>query len=125
MFIGSKAGRNNAGRITTRHRGGGHKRMYRKIDFRRYDKEGIPAVVATIEYDPYRTCRIALLTYADGEKRYTLARKGIQIGQQIVTGADSTLKPGNTRRLKDIPDAFSIFGLEYTPNTKGKMIRSA
>lgn len=124
-FIGSKAWRNNAWRITTRHRGGGHKRMYRIIDFRRFDKEGVPATVATIEYDPYRTCRIALLNYVDGEKRYALAWKGIQIGQQIQVWVDSVLKPWNTRRLKDIPDWFTVYGLEFTPNTKGKIVRSA
>lgn len=99
--------------------------MYRIIDFRRFDKEGIPATVSTIEYDPYRTCRIALLTYADGEKRYTLAWKWIVVWQSIQVWTESQFKPWNTRRLKDIPDGFSIFGLEYTPNTKWKMIRAA
>jgi large subunit ribosomal protein L2 len=75
VFVKSKAGRNNAGRITTRHRGGGHKRLYRLVDFRRYDKENIPAKVVSVEYDPFRTCRIVLLSYADGEKRYALAWK--------------------------------------------------
>jgi len=124
-FIGSKAWRNNAGRITTRHRGGGHKRLYRITDFRGYDKLNIPATVETIEYDPYRTCRIALLCFADGERRYTLAWKGIQVGDVVKCGDEGLLKPGNRKRLKDIPDSFNIFNLEFTPETKGKLIRSA
>jgi len=124
-FIKSKAGRNNAGRITTRHRWWGHKRLYRIIDFRRYDKLNIPAKVATIEYDPYRTCRIALLNYADGEKRYTLARKNISVGDEIKTGDEALLKPGNRKQLKHIPDGFTVYNLEVTPQTKGKLVRSA
>ena len=124
-FIKSKAGRNNAGRITTRHRWGGHKRMYRIIDFRRWDKLNIPAKVATIEYDPYRTCRIALLHYADWEKRYVLAWKNISVGDVIATWDEALLKPGNRKLLKDIPDGFTVYNLEVTPQTKGKFVRSA
>jgi len=124
-FIKSTAGKNNAGRITTRHRGGGHKRLYRVIDFRRWDKLNIPAKVSTIEYDPFRTCRIALLTYADGEKRYVLAWKDISLDQEVMCGDASVLKPGNRRQLKDIPDGFTVYNLEVTPQTKGKLIRSA
>ena len=124
-FIKSKAGRNNAGRITVRHRGGGHKRRYRMVDFRRYDKENIPAKVTTIEYDPFRTCRIALLVYADGEKRYTLAWKNISVGDVVVCGEEGKLAAGNRKRLKDIPDGFTVYNLEVTPQTKGKVIRSA
>lgn len=121
----STAGRNNAGRITTRRRGGGHKRRYRMIDFRRYDKQNIPATVETIEYDPNRTCRIVLLSYADGEKRYALAWKGVSVGDKIMTGEQSQLKPGNTKQLKNIPDGFTIYALEVTPWSKGKLIRTA
>ena len=95
------------------------------IDFRRYDKLNIPAKVATIEYDPYRTCRIALLNYADGEKRYILAWKNISVGDEIKTGDEALLKPGNRKQLKDIPDGFTVYNLEVTPQTKGKLVRSA
>jgi large subunit ribosomal protein L2 len=124
-FLGKTGGRNSQGRTTSRFRGGGHKQLYRMIDFRGYDKLGVPATVSTIEYDPYRTCRIALLTYADGEKRYTLAWNGIQVGQKVMCGPDGELVEGNRKQLKDIPDGFLIHNLEVTPNTKGKMCRSA
>ena len=124
-FIKSKAWRNNKGRITTRHRGGGHKRLYRMVDFRRYDKANIPAKVVTVEYDPFRTCRIVLLNYADGEKRYALAWKNVSVGDQVMCGEDSKLAPWNTRQLKDIPDGFTVFNLEVTPWTKAKLVRSA
>ena len=97
-----KAGRNNNGRITTRHQGGGVKRRYRVIDFKR-NKDGVPAKVATIEYDPNRSARIALLYYADGEKRYILAPKGLEVGQTIMSGSDADIKPGNALPLADIP----------------------
>ena len=97
-----KAGRNNNGRITTRHQGGGVKRRYRVIDFKR-NKDGVPAKVATIEYDPNRSARIALLHYADGEKRYILAPKGLEVGQTIMSGSDADIKPGNALPLADIP----------------------
>ncbi len=124
-FLGKTGGRNSQGRTTSRFRGGGHKQLYRIIDFRVYDKLGVPATVSTIEYDPYRTCRIALLNYADGEKRYTLAWNGIQVGQKVMCGPDGELVEGNRKQLKDIPDGFLIHNLEVTPNTKGKMCRSA
>ncbi len=121
----STAGRNQYGRITTRFQWGGHKRLYRLVDFRGYDKANIPAKVAAIEYDPFRTVRIALISYADGEKRYVLAWKGVKVGDQIMTGDQATLLPGNRKQLKDIPEGFNIFNLEYTPFTKGKTIKTA
>jgi len=124
-FLGKTGGRNNQWRTTSRFRGGGHKQLYRMIDFRGYDKLNIPAVVSTIEYDPYRTCRIALLTYADGEKRYTLSWNGIKVGQSVMCGPTGELVEGNRKQLKDIPDGFIIHNLEVTPMTKGKMCRSA
>lgn len=125
VFLGSKAWRNNKGRITTRHRGSGHKRLYRIIDFRGRDKLNIPAKVATIEYDPYRTCRIALLHFVDGEKRYVLAWKNISVGDTIACGDQSKLTSGNRKQIKDIPDGFTIYNLEVTPMTIGKLVRSA
>jgi large subunit ribosomal protein L2 len=121
----SKAGRNNAGRITVRHRWWGHKRLYRLVDFRGYDKVWIPAVVTTIEYDPNRTARIALVTYADGEKRYVLAWKWISVWQPLMCGEDARPVAWNRKQLRDIPDGFSVFAVEVTPMTKGKLLRSA
>ena len=99
-------GRNSYGRITSRHRGGGHKRQYRLIDFKRWDKDGVPAKVAEIEYDPNRSARIALLHFADGEKRYIIAPKGIKQGDVIETGAQADIKPGNNLPLKQHPDRY-------------------
>ncbi|OEV31137.1 hypothetical protein AN219_06760, partial [Streptomyces nanshensis] len=99
----SKGGRNNAGRVTARHQGGGHKRAYRVIDFRRHDKDGVPAKVAHIEYDPNRTARIALLHYADGEKRYILAPAGLAQGSRVENGPGADIKPGNNLALRNIP----------------------
>ena len=124
-FIGSTGGRNHHGRITTRSRWGGHKRLYRIVDFRRYDKIGVPGKVASIEYDPYRTARIALINYRDGEKRYVLAWKGAKVGDIIETWEKAPLENGCTKQLKDIPEGFTIYALEVTPNTKGKLLRSA
>ncbi|HKL43843.1 MAG TPA: 50S ribosomal protein L2 [Candidatus Absconditabacterales bacterium] len=124
-FLGKTGGRNNQGRITSRFKGGGHKRLYRIIDFRGYDKVDIPAKVASIEYDPYRTCRIALLNYVDGEKRYVLAWKGIKVGETVMSGEKSEIKAGNRKQLKNIPEGMNIFNLETTPITKGKLIKSA
>ena len=101
-------GRNNNGRVTSRHRGGGHKRQYRVIDFRRHDKDGVPATVAHIEYDPNRTARIALLHYADGEKRYILAPTGLKQGDQIEAGVGADIKPGNSLQLRNIPLGTSL-----------------
>jgi len=119
-----KSGRNNMGRITVRHRGGGHKRLYRKIDFKR-DKDGIPAKVVSIEYDPNRTANIALLSYADGEKRYILAPFGLQVGQTVVSGPDADIKVGNALPLKNIPVGSVIHNIEMKPLKGGQLVRSA
>src|SRR6187455_3225178 len=120
-----KGGRNNQGRITTRHQGGGHKRAYRIIDFRRYDKDGIPAKVAHIEYDPNRTARIALLHYADGEKRYIIAPKDLTQGTRIESGPNADIKPGNNLPLRNIPVGTTIHCVELRPGGGAKMARSA
>lgn len=124
-FIGSTAWRNNRWRITTRHRWWGHKRLYRIIDFRWYDKANIPARVETIEYDPYRTCRIVLTCYADGERRYNLAWKGVAVWDTVMCWDEAPLKPWCRKQLKDIPDGFTVYNLEFTPQSKGKLIRTA
>ncbi|MBF6144795.1 50S ribosomal protein L2 [Nocardia sp. 852002-20019_SCH5090214] len=118
-------GRNAHGRITTRHRGGGHKRAYRLIDFRRLDKDGIPAKVAHIEYDPNRTANIALLHYADGEKRYIIAPKGIAQGTRIESGAGADIKPGNNLPLRSIPTGTTIHAVELRPGGGAKLARAA
>ena len=105
-------GRNSYGRITSRHRGGGHKRQYRLIDFKRWDKDGVPAKVAEIEYDPNRSARIALLHFADGEKRYIIAPKGVKQGDVIETGAQADIKPGNNLPLKNIPTGTVVHAIE-------------
>lgn len=117
-------GRNNQGRITVRHRGGGHKRMLRIIDFRR-DKDGIPARVATIEYDPNRSAHIALLHYADGEKRYILAPVGLEVGQTVVSGPEVDIKPGNALPLRNIPLGTMVHNVELRPGQGGKLVRAA
>jgi large subunit ribosomal protein L2 len=117
-------GRNNNGRITTRHQGGGHKRRYRKIDFKRV-KDGIPAKVATIEYDPNRSARIALLHYADGAKAYILAPAGITVGTVVQSGAGSDIKPGNSLELGDMPTGTVVHAVELRPGQGAKMARSA
>jgi len=119
-----KGGRNNLGRITTRHQGGGHKRRYRKIDFKR-TKDGVPAKVATIEYDPNRSARIALLHYADGEKRYILAPKGLKVGAEISSGVGADIKPGNALQLRDIPTGTVVHAVELHPGKGAAMARSA
>lgn len=119
-----KAGRNSYGRITTRHRGGGHKRMYRLIDFRR-DKDGVPAKVATLEYDPNRTARIALLHYADGEKRYIIAPEGLRTGDVVVSGDAADIKTGNALPLRRIPTGTTIHNVELYPGRGGQLVRSA
>ncbi|MDW7652351.1 MAG: 50S ribosomal protein L2 [Bacillota bacterium] len=119
-----KAGRNVNGRITVRHQGGGHKRKYRIIDFKR-DKEGIPAKVATIEYDPNRSANIALLHYADGEKRYILAPVGVTVGTQIIAGEGADIKPGNAMPLKAIPVGTLIHNIELKVGKGGQLVRSA
>ncbi len=117
-------GRNNSGKMTMRYTGGGHKRQYRIIDFKR-NKHGIPAEVKTIEYDPNRTARIALLVYADGEKRYILAPNGLKVGQKLVSGAGSAPEVGNTLPLSEIPLGTVIHNLEMNPGAGGILVRSA
>ncbi len=118
-------GRNNAGRITTRHIGGGHKQAYRLIDFKRYDKDGVPAKVAHIEYDPNRTARIALLHYADGEKRYIIAPQGLEQGARVEAGESADIKPGNNLPLRNIPVGTTVHAVELRPGGGAKMGRSA
>jgi large subunit ribosomal protein L2 len=119
-----RGGRNNQGRLTVRHQGGGHKRQYRIIDFKR-NKDGIPGRVATVEYDPNRTANIALINYADGEKRYILAPKGLQVGQVIESGADADIKVGNALPLVNIPVGTVIHNIELKPGNGGQLARSA
>jgi len=119
-----KGGRNNNGRITTRHQGGGHKRRYRKIDFKR-NKDGVPAKVASIEYDPNRSARIALLHYADGEKRYILAPQKLGVGDMVQSGPDADIKPGNTLPLENIPTGTVVHAIEMQPGKGAALARSA
>ncbi len=119
-----KAGRNNQGRITVRHQGGGHKRMYRRIDFKR-DKDGIPGRVATIEYDPNRTANIALIHYVDGEKRYILAPVGLKVGDTIMSGPDADIKVGNALPMRYIPVGTVIHNIEMRPGKGGQLVRAA
>jgi large subunit ribosomal protein L2 len=121
---GRSGGRNVHGRVTSRHRGGGHKQRYRVIDFRR-DKDGIPARVATIEYDPNRNARIALLNYADGEKRYILAPLGIKVDDRISSGAGADIRPGNALPLRNIPAGTLVHAIEMRPGGGAKLARSA
>lgn len=119
-----KAGRNSYGRITVRHHGGGHKRKYRIIDFKR-NKDGVPAKVATIEYDPNRTSRIALLHYVDGEKRYIIAPAGLKVGDMVYSGPESDIKVGNALPLANIPNGTFIHNIELHPGKGGQICRSA
>jgi large subunit ribosomal protein L2 len=119
-----KAGRNNKGKITTRHQGGGNKRRYRVVDFRR-NKDGVPAKVAHIEYDPNRSARIALLHYADGEKRYILAPQGVSVGDTLMSGERAEIRPGNALALRNIPVGTVIHAVELRPGGGAKMARSA
>ncbi|MBY0277073.1 50S ribosomal protein L2 [Candidatus Binatia bacterium] len=120
----SSGGRNNNGRVTTRYRGGGHKRRLRIVDFRR-DKLTVPAKVASIDYDPNRSAHLALLHYADGEKRYILSPIGLQVGDTVVAGPGSDIKPGNALPLKDIPLGTTIHNIELTEGRGGQLVRSA
>ena len=122
--IKRKAGRNNQGKITVRHHGGGHKKQYRVIDFKRL-KDGIPGRVATIEYDPNRSANIALINYADGEKRYILAPKGLEVGQTILSGPEADIKVGNALPLVNIPMGTTIHNIEMKPGKGGQLVRSA
>ncbi len=117
-------GRNNQGRITSRHRGGGHKRMYRLIDFRR-NKDGVPAKVNSVQYDPNRSARIALLHYVDGEKRYILAPHGLQAGDQVISGPEAPPSVGNCLPLRNIPLGMAIHNIELQPGGGGRLCRSA
>ncbi|MBA1148910.1 50S ribosomal protein L2 [Ectothiorhodospiraceae bacterium WFHF3C12] len=117
-------GRNNAGRISTRHRGGGHKRRYRVIDFKR-DKDGVPGKVERLEYDPNRSANIALVLYADGERRYIIAPRGVRAGTPIVSGTDSPIKPGNALPLRNIPVGTQVHCIELRPGKGAQLARSA
>ena len=117
-------GRNNKGRITTRHRGGGHKQHYRRVDFRR-NKDGVPAVVERLEYDPNRTANIALLKYADGERRYIIAPRGVAPGDQLMSGASAPIRSGNTLELRSIPVGSVVHCIELKPGKGAQIARSA
>ncbi|MCX7896455.1 MAG: 50S ribosomal protein L2 [Rhodocyclaceae bacterium] len=119
-----KAGRNNHGHITTRHKGGGHKQHYRIIDFRR-DKDGIPARVERLEYDPNRSANIALLCYADGERRYIIAPKGLTVGQSLLSGSEAPIKPGNALPIRNIPIGTTIHCIEMMPGKGAQLARAA
>lgn len=119
-----RGGRNFRGKVTIRHRGGGHKRRYREIDFRR-EKFGIPGRISTIEYDPNRTARIALVVYADGEKRYIVAPLGLRVGDTITSGTRSDIRPGNTLPLRDIPLGTTIHNIELQEGRGGQLVRAA
>lgn len=122
--IKKNAGRNAQGKLTVRHQGGGHKKMYRVIDFKR-NKDGIPAKVATIEYDPNRSARIALLHYVDGEKTYILAPNGIKVGDTIISGAEADIKTGNNLPLRNIPVGTQVHNIELKPLKGAQIVRSA
>ncbi len=119
------SGRNNQGKITVRHKGGGNRQKYRIIDFKRNDKDGIPATVAGIEYDPNRTANIALLNYADGEKRYILAPEGLKVGQKVMSGPEAEVRVGNCLPFENIPVGASVHNIELYPGKGGQMVRSA
>ena len=118
------AGRNNNGRITTRHMGGGHKQHYRMVDFKR-NKDGVPAKVETIEYDPNRTAHIALICYADGERAYIIAPRGLQLGQTVVNGSEAPIKIGNTLPIRNIPVGTTVHCVEMLPGKGAQIARSA
>ncbi|MDP4104453.1 MAG: 50S ribosomal protein L2 [Bacillota bacterium] len=120
----SKGGRNNQGKLTVRHQGGGHKRQYRIIDFKR-DKDGIPGRVATVEYDPNRSANIALINYVDGEKRYIIAPKNLQVGAEVMSGPEADIKVGNSLPLANIPVGTVIHNIELKPGKGGQLVRSA
>lgn len=118
-------GRGAGGRIAIRHRGGGHKRLWRDVDFKQLDKQGVPGTVAALEYDPNRTARLALISYADGEKRYVLAPQGLRVGDQIVSGERTKVKVGNRMQLLHIPVGYKVFNIELDPGKGGVLVRSA
>ena len=119
-----KAGRNNYGRITMRHQGGGHKQHYRLVDFRR-NKDGIPAKVERLEYDPNRSAHLALLCYADGERRYIIAPRGVEVGQQLISGVEAPIKPGNALPIRNIPVGSTIHCIEMVPGKGAQIARAA
>lgn len=125
VTLGRTWGRNNSGKAVTRSQAGWAKRLYRLIDFKWYDKANIPAKVASVEYDPYRTSRIALLNFADGEKRYVLAWKTIKVGDAVLCWDTAPIAHGNRKQLKDIPEWVNVFNLEVTPSSSGKLIKTA
>ena len=119
------SGRNNQGKITVRHQGGGNRRKYRMIDFKRNSKDGIPAIVKSIEYDPNRTANIALICYADGEKAYILAPEGLKVGMKVMAGVDAEIRPGNCLPMSQIPVGTMIHNIEMHPGKGGQMVRAA
>ena len=124
VSLKKSGGRNNTGRITTRHIGGGHKQLYRIIDFKR-NKDGIPATVKAVEYDPNRNCNICLLNYADGEKRYILAPKGLEVGMKVVSGEKVDIKVGNTLEMRYMPEGTIVHNIELKPGKGGQIARAA
>ncbi len=119
------SGRNNQGKITVHHKGGGHKRVYRLIDFKQTDKMGVPGKIAAIEYDPNRTCLIMLVNYADGDKRYHLAPEGVKVGQEILTKEKAPVETGNRMMLKHIPTGYPVHNIELREDNGGQIVRSA
>ena len=124
VALNKRSGRNHQGRITVRHRGGGHKRRYRLIDFKR-DKWGVAAQVSSIEYDPNRSARIALLTYSDGEKRYIIAPLGIKVGDSLMSGPDAEIRAGNSLPIRNIPLGTQVHNIELYPGRGAQIARSA
>src|SRR6195256_6427008 len=124
VSLKKNSGRNAQGKLTVRHQGGGHRKLYRIIDFKR-NMPGIPATVAAVEYDPNRSARIALLHYADGEKRYILAPVGLTVGDKVVSGPESDIRPGNALPLSDIPLGSTVHNIELKPGRGGQVVRSA
>lgn len=124
VSFSKSGGRNNTGRITTRHHGGGHKQLYRIIDFKR-NKDNVPATVAAIEYDPNRNANIALLHYADGEKRYILAPKGLEVGMSVVSGETADIKVGNALQMRNMPEGTIVHNIELKPGKGGQLARAA
>ena len=120
----STGARNSSGRLTTRHKGGGHKHKYRVVDFRR-DKDGVPGKVERLEYDPNRTAHLALVLYKDGERRYILAAKGLKAGDEVMSGAEAPIKPGNAMTFRNIPVGSSVHNIELKPGKGGQLARSA
>lgn len=125
VFLKNKAGRNNYGKITVRHQGGGHKRRYRSVDFKQIDKINIEGAVRHIEYDPNRNCFIALVYYKDGEKRYHLAPRGLKPGNKIITASRTKIKTGNRLQISNIPPGIEICNVEINPGRGGQLVRSA